>query len=128
MRRRIELPDADVLFGDARHTEPPASEVELHEALDRAQRRTDTSSSAPQAAATGSRAGTAPARRHAEYVPRASGRARRQPPLRERLDALEGRLGDLPIDSLLTLREDVEELLAAPDIPTVAVERLLERV
>jgi len=41
---------------------------------------------------------------------------------------LERRLGDLPIDSLLTLRDGVEELLATPDIPTVAVERLLERV
>jgi hypothetical protein len=128
VRKRIELPDADALFGDARSTGPPPSEVELHQALDRARRRTDTSSSPPQAATAGSRAGTAPARRHAEYLPRASGRARRQPPLRDRLDALEGRLGDLPIDSLLTLREDVEELLAAPDIPTVAVERLLERV
>ncbi|HEY2704197.1 MAG TPA: hypothetical protein VGL20_10950 [Candidatus Dormibacteraeota bacterium] len=100
MPRRIEVPSADALFGG-----PPAP----------APRR-------------------APRERAAAATPKPAARpARRRPaaPVRvdegvlRRLDQLEALLGDLPVDRLIELREELEVLLAAGTVDSAELQRVL---
>jgi len=141
--RRIELPSADDLFGEvgdingsaaprnepARGAPPAQSGTPLPPQARRRPPSTSRRTASPRTPALTSSTSTgaaseatapAPPRRRAAGSRSSANGGRstgRSPKLLARLDALESRLGDMPIDALLALRADLEELLEAPEIP-----------
>ncbi len=97
MPRRIEVPSADALFGG-------------------------TPAPAPR---------RAPRDRAAAATRKPAARRRAAAPVRvdegvlRRLDQLEALLGDLPVDRLIELREELEVLLAAGTVDSAELQRVL---
>ena len=169
MARRIELPSADVLFGDqpggagetaggvkkqpstgkpktaARATKPStapepktAARAEkpptAHKPKSAAHAKKQPTTNKPKTAAHANKQPTAhkpkTAKKHsaAPHKPKTATHAKRQLTAVARLEAIEARLGELPVDSLIDLRDGLEELLAAEEVDEQAVRRLLGTV
>lgn len=137
-RRRIELPSADVLFGDGPVGAKPAARPKKSAAKKPAAKAT--------AAKPKTRAAKAspPKTRAAAHAPKKPAKAPTRKPAAKRtprtarpkpegfaearLAAVESRLADLPVDTLIDLRDGLEELLSADVVDVDAVERLLDSV
>jgi len=134
--RRIELPSADVLFGDAPGKPPKAAAAPRTPAKAKAagKPRTTASRKAAPAPATTKKAGTR-ASRKPTTTPRKTATDTRKPttPRRRstaeaRLADVESRLPELPVEALIDLRDNLEDLLAADSLDEAAVRRLLDSV
>jgi hypothetical protein len=107
--RRIEVPSADALFGRpapsprAAATTPPVISEAAGDAVD---------------------VRTLPTRERGARRARAAVARADQGTLR-RLDELEAALGELPLDRLIEMREELETLLAAGTVDATGLERLL---
>jgi hypothetical protein len=107
--RRIEVPSADALFGGLARS--PRAQAEAPAAISEAVR--DEIDVRPLPARPRRARRTSP-------PPRAD-----QGSLR-RLEELESALGELPVDRLIELREELETLLAAGSIDAERLERVLK--
>jgi len=119
--RRIQLPSSDELFGDTPKKPSPKA----------APKKTSTSRNAPKAAAKtrqtaarGTSAGAPRATRNSSLHRDASSREVES----ARIDAVEARLTSLPIDSLMDLRDGLEDILAAGTLDEAAVRELLDNL
>jgi hypothetical protein len=129
--RRIELPSAEALFGEnaAAKTVSSAGTRKKTAAPAKSSRASGAGAAkkpgrAPnRATSTGSAA--RPSRKSTTRAPRKS--TPRRTPL-ARLETIETRLSELPVDALIDLRDGLEELLAADSVDETAVRRLLDTV
>jgi hypothetical protein len=141
--RRISLPSSDELFGDrAPYAGRPADTTTTANGEDApqtatapvarrkaAQRRPAARSRA--AARSTSEPAAAPVKHAIPVAPQrrpssgASTQARRRRGVAARIDRVEGRLRDLPIDTLLELRDGLEGLLLGGAVTDAGVERIL---
>jgi hypothetical protein len=140
--RRIELPSADVLFGDAPRNGAAAkprktAAKKATKAKPSTTKATTKKAPAARAAAKPTTAKPTTAKRAAKKT--ASAKPPRKPttaraPQRRRatpearLAAIESRLPELPVDALIDLRDNLEDLLAADILDEGAVRRLLDSV
>jgi hypothetical protein len=113
--RRIELPSADVLFGDEGGTAVPRKAKKPEGGKPPARRET-----APR--------GGKKSHRRATTAAAAAGAPTRPSTPVDRLESLESRLSELPVESLIDLRDGLEELLTADRIDEDTVRRLLDAV
>lgn len=133
MSRRIELPGAEELFADPTPSVPPGRERGRGGSRPPGRRRTAAGRSGDEAAGIVETSPTARRRRRGgAAAPSGGGGGDTEEAAAERLlrrvVGVEERLGDLSLDGLLTLRDGLDDLLAAPHPDLAAVERLLAEV
>jgi hypothetical protein len=118
--RRISLPSSDELFGDRAPYAGGGADKEP--APRKRARRATTAPPVPAAAAPRAPAGK-PRRPRPATQPVAAGTRRRM--VTPRIERVESKLRDLPIDTLLELRDGLEALLIGGTVTEADVERLL---
>jgi len=131
-RRRIELPSADELFGDVPATPRAVVPKKAKAKAAKPKAKSAKPKTAPKVAkAPAPKAAKKPAPPKAKKATA----ARKQPATRRRsanpearLAAIEARLSALPVDALIDLRDNLEDLLAADTVDVDAVTRLLDSV
>lgn len=131
MARRIELPSADVLFGEGPGSGKPAGRKA---AAAKPGRQPGGSKTTPKQAATSSRAKAKTSKQApTTATPKQAAKSSRPPQPRRgtpeaRLASIESRLSVLPVDALIDLRDGLDDLLSAATLDEAAVRRLLDSV
>jgi hypothetical protein len=133
--RRIELPSAEELFGDS----PRGGTAKPRKKVAKTSANSETSKPAPKKAAAratskprtaASRDTSAAAKRTTKSgvgtpTPKPAPARRRKSP-EQRLAAIEARLASLAVESLIDLRDALEDLLASDRVDEESVDQLLD--
>ena len=119
MARRIQLPGADELFGGAPKKPSPTTPARKPASAKKASPKKNSSS--PNVAKTAAKTSQTAARRTSSVAKRGT----RDSKVSD-IDAIESRLATLPIDSLMDLRDGLEDILAADTLDEEAVRELLD--
>jgi hypothetical protein len=138
--RRIALPSADELFGEEKGaTKPSRPKASTKKAAAKSSRATTSTRKRPAKASSGTAgsrrksvtAGAAKPKTAPKPKAKATPKPRSKPAPRhktpeQRLADIERRLSALPVDTLIDLRDGLEDLLSADSVDEAGVQRLLD--